>query len=237
MEDGMRAEEDIFDEEKDESEIIGKDYAKVKEKLEKEGYCEGLEHGHGTTVQHSFNVAYKYTARKMVRFSEIKGRVNAILSVLHLKPESVTPERKENLENLLSQVAKYEDSLIKRLKEPKNAKIIVQDDVVDNIIPDTTSSMYVEDDLSDFIGIKSDASSDSEGVFSTESRDNSLSRQQDSPVASNNKKMKLTEAKVGDSQKRFNPSTSEKKQLDVISQEIDSEISKFESALESLLLN
>ncbi|KAK6172115.1 hypothetical protein SNE40_018065 [Patella caerulea] len=217
--------DDVFDEEEDEKVVIEKEYSKVKEKLEKEGYREGLEHGHGISIQQSFNKSYRFTANKLYRLGKLKGQINAVLSIAHKKPEILNPKTKDGLEDLLSCLSQYESKLLSRLKERETARLIVNESAR---ITDQTSSLYVEDDFSDFLGLKSDGSSESEvncevkddiNLCTEQTLNNTVEEISETPEDP------LRDCRISTTQKQF----------ELLLEGIDTEIAKFESKYAELM--
>uniref|UniRef100_A0A8D0HFC5 YAE1 maturation factor of ABCE1 n=1 Tax=Sphenodon punctatus TaxID=8508 RepID=A0A8D0HFC5_SPHPU len=105
--------EDVFDENVDEMDLLQKEWKNTMEKRIKEGYTDGAEAGKVIALQQGFNQGYKQGAEMMMPCGQLRGTLNALLSWCHFNEADSTVLSKIN--NLLDAVAKYEKHLHKQL--------------------------------------------------------------------------------------------------------------------------
>ncbi|KAM3593371.1 uncharacterized protein V6R79_011482 [Siganus canaliculatus] len=109
-----RSEEDVFDENADELNLLTKEWTSNMKKRVRDGYVDGVDAGEEASLQAGFNQGYKEGAAKTVAVGRLKGIVSAIHCWYQIQnPESPIPA---SLTDLVQRVSQYEDTVVNGLK-------------------------------------------------------------------------------------------------------------------------
>ncbi|NXG20400.1 YAED1 protein, partial [Grallaria varia] len=176
-----QANEDIFDEDADEMDLLQKEWNSTMGKRLKEGYRDGVEAGKEHALQKGFNQGYRHGAQLMITCGQFKGTLNALSSWCHFNGHDSALSK---INNLLDVVGKHEEDVLKYLnsieEQPHLGHILdsFQDMDLNHTASAGTESKEVKD------GKEEDCSSSSENICRNNSEAGSLQSECTAPERS-----------------------------------------------------
>ncbi|CAI9532581.1 unnamed protein product [Staurois parvus] len=109
----MGREEEVFDEEGDEMNLLHREWQSSMEKRLKEGYLDGIDAGKENSLQTGFNLGYKLGVNTLMPCGELRGIISALVTWCQV--HSLDPAVNTRLGELLSAVCQSEDQIVQSL--------------------------------------------------------------------------------------------------------------------------
>ncbi|XP_018415165.1 PREDICTED: yae1 domain-containing protein 1 [Nanorana parkeri] len=106
-------EEEVFDEEGDEMNLLHREWQRSMEKRLKEGYVDGIDAGKENALQSGFNQGYKLGVHMLMPCGELRGTISALVTWCQVHKSDPTPNTQ--LGELLTAICHCEDQLVKGL--------------------------------------------------------------------------------------------------------------------------
>ncbi|KAM5157576.1 protein YAE1 homolog [Mantella aurantiaca] len=108
-----REEEEVFDEEEDEMNLLHREWQRSMEKRLKEGYLDGIDAGKENSLQSGFNLGYTLGANMLMPCGEIRGAISALVTWCQVHKSD--PTMNVQLGELLTAICQCEDQMVKSL--------------------------------------------------------------------------------------------------------------------------
>ncbi|XP_040209170.1 protein YAE1 homolog [Rana temporaria] len=109
----MEREEEVFDDEGDEMNLLHREWQKSMENRLKEGYRDGVDAGKEKSLQAGFDLGYKLGVNILMPCGELRGTISALVTWCQVhKPD---PTMNTQLGELLAATCQCEDQIVKGL--------------------------------------------------------------------------------------------------------------------------
>lgn len=106
--------EDVFDENADDFDLLGREWASNMKKRVRDGYVDGVGSGEEASLQAGFNLGFREGSAKTAAVGRLKGIVSAICCWCQIQhPESPIPA---SVTSLLQKVKQHEDRIMESIR-------------------------------------------------------------------------------------------------------------------------
>ncbi|XP_074549828.1 OTU deubiquitinase with linear linkage specificity a [Halichoeres trimaculatus] len=106
--------EDVFDENADDFDLLGREWASNMKKRVRDGYVDGVDAGEEASLQAGFNLGFREGSARTAAVGRLKGIVSAICCWCQIQhPESPVPA---SVTSLLQKVKQHEDRIMESIR-------------------------------------------------------------------------------------------------------------------------